>query len=145
MWQLVFVLGCIADFALSVEPVTWIVLTEIFPMSVGSRALALATMALWFFNFSLSQAFPMLDQSRLLQAKFHNGFPFFFMRSFASLKHCSYGDRFLKPRAAHLRKLGQAGLVAREGLREETIRIMVRRDFIKSGALIVASGFLHTP
>ncbi|MGC2546326.1 MAG: MFS transporter, partial [Silvibacterium sp.] len=60
MWQFVFVLGYIAGFALSVGPVTWTVLTEIFPISVRSRALALATMALWVSNFSVSQAFPML-------------------------------------------------------------------------------------
>lgn len=81
-WLLIFVLGYIACFALSVGPVTWIVLTEIFPMFVRSRALAFATMALWLANFGVSQTFPMLDQNRTLITKFHHGFPFFFYALF---------------------------------------------------------------
>jgi MFS transporter, SP family, xylose:H+ symportor len=79
---LLFVLGYIACFALSVGPVTWVVLSEIFPMAVRSRAIAIATMALWFANFGISQTFPMLDQSKVLVLKFHHAFPFFFYASF---------------------------------------------------------------
>jgi sugar porter (SP) family MFS transporter len=81
-WLLLFVLGYIACFALSVGPVTWVVLSEIFPMAVRSRAIAIATMALWLANFAVSQTFPMLDQSRDLVLRFHHAFPFFFYAVF---------------------------------------------------------------
>ena len=45
--MLVFVLGYIACFALSVGPVTWVILTEIFPTRIRGRAMAIATVALW--------------------------------------------------------------------------------------------------
>lgn len=51
---LIFMLGYIACFALSVGPATWILLTEIYPMPVRGPALALATEALWLANFGVS-------------------------------------------------------------------------------------------
>lgn len=85
-WLLLFVLGYIACFALSVGPVTWIILTEIFPMPVRSRALAIATMVLWGANFGVSQTFPMLDQSKVLISRFHHSFPFFFYALFCMVE-----------------------------------------------------------
>lgn len=83
---LLFVVGYIACFALSVGPVTWVILSEIFPMVVRSRAIAIATMALWFANFAVSQTFPMLDQSKALIQKFHHAFPFFFYAAFCVIE-----------------------------------------------------------
>ncbi len=85
-WQLAFVLGYIACFALSVGPVTWILLSEIFPTRVRGRAMAIATVSLWAANFLVSQTFPMLDENRFLVARFHHGFPFFLYALFCFLE-----------------------------------------------------------
>ncbi len=76
LWALVFMLGYIASFALSVGPVTWVILSEIFPTSVRGRAIALATVCLWAANYVVSQTFPMMDENPFLIRKFHHGFAF---------------------------------------------------------------------
>lgn len=76
-WLLIFVLGYIACFACSVGPVTWIILSEMFPLRLRGRSMAVATVALWLANFAVSQTFPMLDQNARLVERFHHGFPFF--------------------------------------------------------------------
>ena len=81
-WLLVFVLGYIACFAFSVGPVTWVILSEIFPTKLRGRALGLATFFLWTANFIVSQTFPMMDESPWLLERFHHGFPFFLYGSF---------------------------------------------------------------
>jgi MFS family permease len=74
---LLYVLLYIACFAFSVGPVTWILLSELFPMSIRAQAMAVSTAALWAANFLVSQTFPMLDQNSYLIAHFGHGFPFF--------------------------------------------------------------------
>jgi MFS family permease len=81
-WLLVFVLGYIACFAFSVGPVTWVILSEIFPTKLRGRALGLATFFLWTANFIVSQTFPMMDESPWLLERFHHGFPFFLYAAF---------------------------------------------------------------
>ncbi len=75
-WVLVFILGYIASFALSLGPVVWVVLSEIFPTRIRGRAMALATICLWAANFVVSQTFPIMNENRFLVDKFHHGFPF---------------------------------------------------------------------
>jgi SP family xylose:H+ symportor-like MFS transporter len=82
VWVLVFMLGYIACFALSVGPVTWVLLSEIFPTRVRGRALGLATFCLWTANFVVSQTFPMLDENRWLIERFNHGFPFYLYAGF---------------------------------------------------------------
>jgi SP family xylose:H+ symportor-like MFS transporter len=76
LWALVFMLGYIASFALSVGPVTWVILSEIFPTAIRGRAMALATVCLWAANYVVSQTFPMMDENPFLVRKFHHGFTF---------------------------------------------------------------------
>lgn len=79
---LVFILGYIACFALSVGPVTWVLLSEIFPTRIRGRALAVATFCLWTANFIVSQTFPMMDENPWLIHRFHHGFPFYLYAAF---------------------------------------------------------------
>lgn len=74
---LLYVLLYIACFAFSVGPVTWVLLSELFPMSVRAQAMAVSTAALWTANFLVSQTFPMLNQNSFLITHFSHGFPFF--------------------------------------------------------------------
>jgi SP family xylose:H+ symportor-like MFS transporter len=85
LWVLGFILGYIASFALAVGPVTWVILSEIFPTRVRGRAMALATVCLWLANFGVSQTFPMMDQNPWLMDRFHHGFPFFVYAVFCAV------------------------------------------------------------
>jgi SP family xylose:H+ symportor-like MFS transporter len=76
-WLLIFVLIYIASFALSVGPVVWVILSEIFPTKIRGRAMGIATLCLWVANSIVSQTFPMMDENEFLVEKFHHGFPFF--------------------------------------------------------------------
>ena len=81
-WHLVFVLGYIASFALSVGPVTWVILSEIFPNRIRGRALSIATFCLWTANFIVTQTFAMMDKSAWLLDRFHHAFPFYIYGAF---------------------------------------------------------------
>ena len=76
LWILLFILGYIACFALSVGPVTWVILSEIFPTRIRGRAMAIATVCLWVANYLVSQTFPMMEENNWLLEKFHHAFPF---------------------------------------------------------------------
>lgn len=84
-WLLIFMLGYIACFAMSVGPVTWVILSEIFPTKIRGRAMAIATFCLWVANFIVSQTFPMMDKNEMLVAKFNHGFPFWVYGAFCIL------------------------------------------------------------
>jgi MFS transporter, SP family, xylose:H+ symportor len=87
-WLLLFVFVYIACFAFSVGPVTWIVLSEIFPTEVRAKAMAVSTAILWIANFVVSQTFPMLDESPFLISHFGHGFPFFLYAGFCIVETC---------------------------------------------------------
>jgi len=76
LWVLLFIIGYIACFALSVGPVTWVILSEIFPTRIRGRAMAIATVCLWMANYLISQTFPMMEENNWLLEKFHHAFPF---------------------------------------------------------------------
>ena len=81
-WVLLAVLAYIACFALSLGPVTWVILSEIFPTSIRGRAMGIATVCLWVANYIISQTFPMMDESKWLIGKFHHAFPFWLYGGF---------------------------------------------------------------
>jgi SP family xylose:H+ symportor-like MFS transporter len=85
LWMLLFILGYIACFALSVGPVTWVILSEIFPTRIRGRAMAVATVCLWIANYLVSQTFPMMDEHPWLVATFHRGFPFWIYGAFCAV------------------------------------------------------------
>ena len=76
LWVLAFVLGYIACFALSVGPVTWVILSEIFPTKIRGRAMAIATVCLWAANFVVTQTFTMMDENPRLVEDYHKAFPY---------------------------------------------------------------------
>lgn len=76
LWSLIFILGYIACFAVSLGPVTWVVLTEIFPTRLRGRAMGIATFFLWTANFGVSQTFPILNENPWLVQHFNQAFPF---------------------------------------------------------------------
>lgn len=82
VWVLVFVLGFIACFAMSLGPVVWIIIAEIFPTRIRGRAMAIATLMLWGANYVVSQTFPMFNENPALVATFHHAFPFWLYAAF---------------------------------------------------------------
>lgn len=60
---LVAILAYIAFFAISLGPLTFVVVAEIFPTHVRGRAMSVAIFFLWIAVFAVSQTFPMLQSS----------------------------------------------------------------------------------
>jgi SP family arabinose:H+ symporter-like MFS transporter len=55
-----FILLYIASFAASYGPVTWVVISEIFPIKMRGVAMSVATLALWIAVYVVTQMFPIL-------------------------------------------------------------------------------------
>ncbi|MEY3239322.1 MAG: hypothetical protein RIR11_760 [Bacteroidota bacterium] len=60
---LLFILMYIACFAASYGPVTWVVISEIFPIKMRGVAMSVATFALWVAVYIVTQLFPILLES----------------------------------------------------------------------------------
>ena len=76
MFALICMLVYVAAFAMSWGPVTWVLLSEIFPNDVRGKALAVAVAAQWIANYLVSWTFPMMDKNRYLLEKFNHGFAY---------------------------------------------------------------------
>lgn len=59
--MLVLVLAAIACYSMSLAPVTWVVIAEIFPNRIRSSAMSIAVTALWTACFVLTYTFPALN------------------------------------------------------------------------------------
>ena len=86
LWVLLFILAYIGCFAMSLGPITWVILSEIFPTGIRGRAMAIATVILWISCFVVSQTFPMMDKNEWLVEKFHHGFSFWVYAAFCVLE-----------------------------------------------------------
>ena len=73
--SLVFMLMYTAFFAMSWGPVTWVLLSEIFPNSIRS-AMSIAVAAQWVANLVISWTFPIMDGNPFLTQLFHQGFSY---------------------------------------------------------------------
>lgn len=58
---LVLVVMAIAVYAMSLAPVTWVIISEIFPNRVRGVAVSVATLSLWIASFILTFTFPILN------------------------------------------------------------------------------------
>ncbi|SDE91062.1 sugar porter family MFS transporter [Terriglobus roseus] len=56
-------LSAIACYALTLAPVTWVLIAEIFPNRVRSQAVSIAVSALWLASFALTYTFPLLNRA----------------------------------------------------------------------------------
>jgi sugar porter (SP) family MFS transporter len=59
--MLLLVLAAIGCYAMSLAPVTWVVISEIFPNRIRGAAMAVAVSALWIACFILTYTFPILN------------------------------------------------------------------------------------
>src|SRR6266496_3491832 len=61
--MLIFVVAAIGFYAMSLAPVTWVVISEIFPNRVRGAAVSIAVTALWVASFILTYTFPIFNHS----------------------------------------------------------------------------------
>ncbi len=85
--SLIGVLIFIGAFAMSMGPVVWVLLSEIFPNKVRSAAMSIAVAAQWLANYFVSQTFPMIVESdaNKLQVDggiWNNALPYFLFSGF---------------------------------------------------------------
>jgi SP family xylose:H+ symportor-like MFS transporter len=76
--SLIGVLVFIASFALSMGPIVWVLLSEMFPNKIRSIAMSVAVAAQWAANYVVSQSFPMVMGSNTNNTQPWNGsLPYF--------------------------------------------------------------------
>lgn len=72
---LLFMLTYTAGFAMSWGPVTWVLLSEIFPNSIRG-AMSIAVAAQWIANLLVSWTFPIMNDNTWLTSQFSHGFSY---------------------------------------------------------------------
>ncbi len=85
--SLIGVLIFIGAFAMSMGPVVWVILSEIFPNKIRSIAMSIAVAAQWLANYFVSQTFPMIVESdanklQLDGGTWNNALPYFIFSGF---------------------------------------------------------------
>lgn len=75
--SLIGMLTFIGSFALSMGPVTWVLLSEMFPNKVRSRAMSIAVAAQWLFNAIVANTFPVINKSEVNKEVFNGALPYF--------------------------------------------------------------------
>lgn len=60
--MLLLVVTAIACYAMSLAPVTWVVISEIFPNRIRGAAMSVAVTSLWIASFILTYTFPLLNR-----------------------------------------------------------------------------------
>lgn len=81
--MLVAILVYIACFGLSVGPVTWVILAELYPTAVRGRSIGLATLFLWLADYVVTQTFPLLDARNSWNVRvLHHALPYYLYASF---------------------------------------------------------------
>jgi len=80
--SLLAILVFIGSFAMSMGPVVWVMLSEMFPNNVRSVAMSIAVAAQWLFNALVANSFPLVNESALNQNGFNGALPYFIFSSF---------------------------------------------------------------
>lgn len=84
---LVGILLFIASFAMSMGPIVWVLLSEIFPNRIRSAAMSIAVAAQWLANYFVSQSFPIIVESDANKLQmdggvWNNALPYFIFSGF---------------------------------------------------------------
>lgn len=81
--SLIGVLLFIASFAMSMGPVVWVILSEMFPNTIRSVAMSIAVAAQWAANYLVTQMFPIIAESEVNNNEFWGGsLPYFIFSGF---------------------------------------------------------------
>ena len=71
--SLVGILIFIGSFAMSMGPVVWVILSEIFPNKIRSAAMSIAVAGQWLANYFVSQTFPIMVDSNANKLQIDGG------------------------------------------------------------------------
>ncbi len=81
--SLIGILLFIGSFAMSMGPIVWVVLSEMFPNSIRSIAMSIAVAVQWACNYIVSQSFPIVVESKVNMEGLWNGsLPYFLFIAF---------------------------------------------------------------
>ena len=88
--SLVGILIFIGSFAMSMGPVVWVILSEIFPNRIRSVAMSIAVAGQWLANYFVSQTFPIIVESDANKLQmdggiWNNALPYFLFSGFIVL------------------------------------------------------------
>ena len=63
LWVLLCLLGYVAFFSIAMGPVTWVIISEVFPNRIRGLAMSICVLVLWAVNFGVTKYFPyMLEE-----------------------------------------------------------------------------------
>ena len=80
--SLIAILLFVGSFAMSMGPVVWVLLSEIFPNTVRSAAMSVAVAVQWLFNAIVANSFPAVNGSAINQEGFNGALPYFIFAFF---------------------------------------------------------------
>lgn len=81
--SLIGILTFVGSFAMSMGPIVWVILSEMFPNSIRSIGMSIAVAVQWGANYLVSQSFPMVVESEANVSGFWNGsLPYFLFIAF---------------------------------------------------------------
>lgn len=81
--SLIGILMFIGSFAMSMGPIVWVILAEMFPNSIRSTAMSIAVAAQWAANYFVSQMFPVVAESETnLGSTWNGSLPYFIFIAF---------------------------------------------------------------
>ena len=81
--SLIGILMFIGSFAMSMGPIVWVVLSEMFPGSIRSLGMSLAVAFQWAANYLVSQTFPVVMESKTnLQGMWQGSLPYYIFIAF---------------------------------------------------------------
>jgi sugar porter (SP) family MFS transporter len=63
VWVVLVMFLCVGSYVISLAPLAWLIMSEIFPNRIRGRAMAIASFALWLAAFIGAQTFPLLVSS----------------------------------------------------------------------------------
>ncbi len=76
--SLIGILFFVGSFAMSMGPIVWVVLSEMFPNSIRSIGMSIAVAAQWGSNYIVSQSFPIVAESKTnLEGMWSGSLPYF--------------------------------------------------------------------
>ncbi|MCL2658959.1 MAG: D-xylose transporter XylE [Acidobacteriaceae bacterium] len=109
-----------AGFAVSWGPVTWVLLSEIFPNQIRGKAMALAVAAQWIANYIVSWTFPILDKNPYLADRFNHGFAYWIYGVMGILAAVFVAKVVPETKGRSLEQMEAIWLPAREGYKSTT-------------------------
>jgi len=83
--SLLAILLFIGSFAMSMGPVVWVLLAEIFPNALRSVMMSIAVAAQWLFNAIVANSFPVVNGSELNNSVFNDVLPYLIFAGFSLL------------------------------------------------------------